>query len=94
MNDIQPYQFEPEGTLQDQGDSKCTRNELSRETLIRVSLESAHVTSEDFSFLLAFESGFRYSRNGIMESKFGLFPYIYNIRYISRVLLCNFWLLF
>jgi len=40
-------------------------NSRSRETTIRISLESAHVTSEHLGFLLlAFESGFRCSRNG------------------------------
>ena len=37
----------------------------AQEKLIRVSLESAHVTSQRFSYLLpTFKSGFRCSRNG------------------------------
>ena len=65
MNNIQPYQFDPEGTLQEEDDSKWLRNQSSRETIIRVSLEIADVTSEHFSlFLPAFESGFRCSHNG------------------------------
>jgi len=65
MNDIQPYQFEPEGTRQEEDDSKWLRNKRSRETIIRVRIEIAHVTSEHFSLLLpAFGSGFRCSHNG------------------------------
>jgi len=61
----QPYQFEPERTLQEEDDSKWLRNKHSRETIIRISLEGTCMTSEHFSFLLsAFESGFRYSHNG------------------------------
>ena len=44
MNDIQPYQFGPERTLQEEGDSKWPRYYRPRETVIRVSLDSAHVT--------------------------------------------------
>jgi len=52
-------------TLHYEDDSKWLRNERLRETIIRVSLESADVTSEYFSFLLlAFKFGFRSSRNG------------------------------
>jgi len=40
MNSIQPYQFEPEGTLQEEDDSQWLRNYRSRETIIRASLES------------------------------------------------------
>ena len=39
MNDIQPYQFEPEGTLQEEDDSKWLRNLCSRETIICISPE-------------------------------------------------------
>ena len=40
INDIQPNQFEPEGTLQEEDDSQWLRNYRSRETIIRASLES------------------------------------------------------
>ena len=62
---IQPYQFEPERTLQEEDDSKWLRYWCSRATIIHVSLESVHVTSGHFSFLFfAFESGFQCSHNG------------------------------
>jgi len=65
MNDIQPYNFEPEGTLEEEDDSKRLKYYGSRPTIIGVSLERAHMTSEHFIFLFpAFESGFRCSCNG------------------------------
>jgi len=37
MNDKQPYQFEPEGILEEDDDSKWLRYERSRETITRAS---------------------------------------------------------
>jgi len=89
MNDIQQYQFELEGTWQEEDDAQklsLKRNYNTRQ------FRERNVTSEHFSFPPSNLA----SGAAVMAALqwFGLFPYNYDIRYISWLLLWNFWLLF
>ena len=87
MNDVQLYQFEPEGTWQEEDHSKLLGYNHSRETINRIRLDSTHVMSEHFSFLLpTFQSDLQCSHNGIPPVIWILSLYLYQVYFAIIIL--------